>query len=107
MEFDSTFWVAISFVIFFGGLIYLKVPHKINEILNKLKSNQSNYPHVLVLDEDFSDSKMNSLLSSIIISYGFIFNLFIKVNFSLSSVWSNEKSSKSLRPTFLGTLFLY
>ncbi len=36
MVIDSTFWVAISFIIFFGGLIYLKVPHKINEILNKL-----------------------------------------------------------------------
>ena len=36
MEIDSTFWVAISFVIFFGGLIYLKIPQKINEILNKL-----------------------------------------------------------------------
>ena len=36
MAIDSTFWVAVSFVIFFGGLIYLKVPHKINEILNKL-----------------------------------------------------------------------
>lgn len=36
MEFDSTFWVAISFVIFFGGLIYLKVPQKINELLNKM-----------------------------------------------------------------------
>ena len=36
MEIDSTFWVAVSFVIFFGGLIYLKVPNKINEILNKL-----------------------------------------------------------------------
>ena len=36
MVLDSTFWVAISFFIFFGGLIYLKVPQKINEILNKL-----------------------------------------------------------------------
>ena len=36
MVLDSTFWVAVSFVIFFGGLVYLKVPHKINEILNKL-----------------------------------------------------------------------
>ena len=36
MTIDSTFWVAISFFIFFGGLIYLKVPQKINEILNKL-----------------------------------------------------------------------
>ncbi len=36
MAIDATFWVAISFIIFFGGLIYLKVPQKINEILNKL-----------------------------------------------------------------------
>jgi F-type H+-transporting ATPase subunit b len=36
MTIDATFWVAISFVIFVGGLIYLKVPQKINEVLNKL-----------------------------------------------------------------------
>ena len=36
MFFDATFWVAISFIIFFGLLIYLKVPVKINESLNKL-----------------------------------------------------------------------
>jgi len=36
MTVDATFWVAISFILFFGGLIYLKVPQKINEILNKL-----------------------------------------------------------------------
>ena len=36
MTLDSTFWVAVSFFIFFGGLIYLKVPQKVNEILNKL-----------------------------------------------------------------------
>tara|TARA_B100001063_G_scaffold202605_1_gene196420 strand:- start:199 stop:696 length:498 start_codon:yes stop_codon:yes gene_type:complete len=36
MVIDSTFWVAVSFIIFFGGLIYLKIPQKINEILNKL-----------------------------------------------------------------------
>ena len=36
MTIDSTFWVAVSFFIFFGGLVYLKVPHKVNEILNKL-----------------------------------------------------------------------
>ena len=36
MAIDATFWVAVSFVIFFGGLVYLKVPQKINEILNKL-----------------------------------------------------------------------
>ena len=36
MTIDSTFWVAVSFLIFFGGLIYLKIPQKINEILNGL-----------------------------------------------------------------------
>ena len=42
MVIDSTFWVAISFFIFFGVLIYLKVPQKINEILNKLISDIKN-----------------------------------------------------------------
>ena len=42
MVIDSTFWVAVSFFIFFGGLIYLKVPQKINEILNKLISDIKN-----------------------------------------------------------------
>jgi len=36
MTIDATFWVAISFLIFFGGLVYLKIPQKINEILSKL-----------------------------------------------------------------------
>ncbi|MBD1153554.1 ATPase [Pelagibacterales bacterium SAG-MED24] len=42
MTIDATFWVAVSFVIFFGGLIYLKIPQKINEILNKLISEIKN-----------------------------------------------------------------
>ena len=36
MTIDATFWVAISFLIFFGGLIYLKIPQKINALLGKL-----------------------------------------------------------------------
>ncbi len=36
MAIDATFWVAVSFILFFGGLIYLKIPQKVNEILNKL-----------------------------------------------------------------------
>ena len=36
MVVDATFWVAISFIIFFGGLVYLKIPQKISEVLNKL-----------------------------------------------------------------------
>ena len=33
MNIDATFWVAISFFIFLGGLIYLKLPQKINNSL--------------------------------------------------------------------------
>ena len=34
MIIDATFWVAISFFIFIAGLIYLKVPQKVNDSLN-------------------------------------------------------------------------
>ena len=34
--FDATFWVAVSFVIFFVGLIYLKVPQNVNGLLTKM-----------------------------------------------------------------------
>ena len=33
MTIDATFWVAVSFFIFFGGLVYLKIPQKINKSL--------------------------------------------------------------------------
>ena len=33
MNIDATFWVAVSFFIFFGGLVYLKIPQKINNSL--------------------------------------------------------------------------
>jgi len=37
MNIDATFWVAISFFIFLGVLVYLKVPQKINNFLtNKI-----------------------------------------------------------------------
>ena len=42
MAIDATFWVAVSFLIFFGGLIYLKIPQKINDILSKLISDIKN-----------------------------------------------------------------
>ena len=34
MTIDATFWVAISFFIFFAGLIYLRVPQKVNNSLD-------------------------------------------------------------------------
>tara|TARA_B100001123_G_scaffold369522_1_gene431232 strand:+ start:630 stop:1127 length:498 start_codon:yes stop_codon:yes gene_type:complete len=42
MVIDATFWVGISFILFFAGLVYLKVPQKINEILNNLIANIKN-----------------------------------------------------------------
>ena len=36
MTFDATFWVAVSFVIFFGALVYFKIPKKINELLGNM-----------------------------------------------------------------------
>ena len=35
MTIDATFWVAVSFFSFMGGLIYLKVPQKINHSLSE------------------------------------------------------------------------
>ena len=36
MAIDATFWVAVSFIIFFGALVYLKIPQKITQILDKI-----------------------------------------------------------------------
>ena len=35
MNIDATFWVAVAFFIFFGGLVYLKVPQKVNASLSE------------------------------------------------------------------------
>ena len=42
MVIDATFWVGISFLLFFGGLIYLKVPQKVDELLKNLITNIKN-----------------------------------------------------------------
>ena len=42
MAFDATFWVAVSFLIFFGALVYLKIPQKVIEILDKMISDIKN-----------------------------------------------------------------
>ena len=36
MAFDATFWVAVSFIIFFGVLIYFKIPQNVNDLLGKM-----------------------------------------------------------------------
>ena len=35
MTIDATFWVAISFLIFLGILIYFKIPQKIKNVLDE------------------------------------------------------------------------
>tara|TARA_B100000427_G_scaffold287149_1_gene261576 strand:- start:597 stop:1094 length:498 start_codon:yes stop_codon:yes gene_type:complete len=42
MRIDATFWVGVSFILFFAGLIYLKVPQKINKLLENLINNIKN-----------------------------------------------------------------
>tara|TARA_A100000164_G_scaffold319000_1_gene300329 strand:- start:21 stop:533 length:513 start_codon:yes stop_codon:yes gene_type:complete len=42
MVIDATFWVAVSFIIFFGVLIYLKIPKKISQLLDKMISDIKN-----------------------------------------------------------------
>ena len=34
MAIDATFWVAISFVIFIGVLVYFKIPQKVSQMLD-------------------------------------------------------------------------
>ena len=42
MNIDATFWVAVSFFIFFLVLIYLKIPQKVNDVLgNKINETKS------------------------------------------------------------------
>ena len=42
MTIDATFWVGVSFILFFAGLIYLKIPQKVNTLLENLISNIKN-----------------------------------------------------------------
>jgi F-type H+-transporting ATPase subunit b len=42
MIIDATFWVAISFFIFIGLLIYFKIPEKIQKILDENINNIRN-----------------------------------------------------------------
>ena len=42
MVFDATFWVAVSFIIFFGALVYFKIPQNVNKLLGKMISDIKN-----------------------------------------------------------------
>ena len=76
MTFDATFWVAVSFFIFFGTLIYLKIPGKINELLGNMitgikkeidESEKLRAETKVMLDEaqkklDSADKEVNKIL---------------------------------------------
>ena len=76
MTFDATFWVAVSFVIFFGALVYFKIPKKINELLGnmiadikkeideseKLRSETKNMLDVAQKKMETADKEVNKIL---------------------------------------------
>ena len=93
MVIDSTFWVAISFIIFFGGLIYLKIPQKVNNILNKLS--------FLYSSKDYFFKVLSKRLPNIILVLGasysskcYPINKYAEIskliNANFIAVWGNE-----------------
>ena len=53
MNIDATFWVAVSFFIFFLVLIYLKIPQKVNDVLgNKINETKSELEEAEKLKEE-------------------------------------------------------
>ena len=59
MTLDATFWVTISFFIFVGILIYLKIPQKIKEILEQ---NISNIKEQIIEAEKLKEDAKNILI---------------------------------------------
>ena len=60
MTIDATFWVAIAFFIFFGALVYLKVPQKINASLTE-KINIIKKESRLIIETAKKESEKNIL----------------------------------------------
>ena len=70
MSFDATFWVAVSFFIFFGVLIYFKIPQNVNNLLTKMIvdiKNEINESEKLIAESkkllDDAQTKLNSATS--------------------------------------------
>ena len=70
MTIDATFWVAVSFVIFIGGLIYLKIPQKIIEIISYLSRPIS--LSVRLFDNMMAGHTMMKVFGGFVISLGII-----------------------------------
>ena len=58
MIIDATFWVAISFIIFLGVLIYFKIPQKVIVILNE---NINSIKHEIGNAEDIKEESKDIL----------------------------------------------
>ena len=58
MIIDATFWVAVSFFIFLGVLIYFNIPQKVRDTLNENISNIKNQLHEA---EKLKDEAKNNL----------------------------------------------
>jgi F-type H+-transporting ATPase subunit b len=54
MIIDATFWVAVSFFIFLGALVYFKIPQKITEALNSSINSIKNEVDIAELLKDES-----------------------------------------------------
>ena len=69
MTIDATFWVAISFFIFLGILIYLKVPQKINSSLidqiNKIKKELNEAERLKVESKNLLSNYENKIDKSV------------------------------------------
>ena len=69
MSIDATFWVAVSFFIFVGLLIYLKVPQKINDSLtnqiNEMKKELENAEKLKVEAKNLLSDYENKIDKSI------------------------------------------
>ena len=58
MTIDATFWVAISFIIFIGILVYFKIPKK---VINILEENISNIKNQIIEAEKLKEEAKNIL----------------------------------------------
>ena len=62
MIIDSTFWVAVSFFIFIAGLVYLKVPQKVNNSIDmqidiRNLTGKVPYEPIFYLDDEYNPEK--------------------------------------------------
>ena len=60
MTIDASFWIAISFFIFFGVLVYLKIPQKINSsLINKINEIKKELKEAEKLKEESKNLLIN------------------------------------------------